>query len=307
MKERPSREQVLEAMSDNKVNYIDLIDDRGPKHVDKFWRVYAEMKDKDNNPEYQRKLYAHVVKGTGRFKDYICIQYWLAYFFDDWANVHEMDWEGVSVILKKTGATEEPIACVFNAHVAAFRHSWKYVHKVNDEGNKDPQGLHPVAYIANGSHASYSSDYPPDLNVAEPFLRPILRIVVRVAKIGKDFTDYVPKFEAGVRYFPDIDVIPEPDESGRWSGDWRWLNFKGRWGSRVQLSLMERFITKIPVFNIVIKIFKRPIREAGPTGPNARIDSCWKDPFNWVNLECFDAPKTSDWIGEISGASINEL
>jgi len=307
MKERPSREQVLEAMSDNKVNYIDLIDDRGPKHVDKFWRVYAEMKDKDNNPEYQRKLYAHVVKGSGRFKGYICIQYWLAYFFDDWANVHEMDWEGVSVILKKTGSTEEPIACVFNAHVAAFRQSWKYVHKVNDEGNKDPQGLHPVAYIANGSHASYSSDYPPDLNVAEPFLRPILRIVVRVANIGKDFTDYVPKFEAGVRYFPDIDVIPEPDESGRWSGDWRWLNFNGRWGSRVQLSLMERFITKIPVFNIVIKVFKRPIREAGPTGPNARIDSCWKDPFNWVNLECFDAPKTSDWIGEISGASINEL
>ncbi len=136
IKEKPTREQVLEAVSENEVDYIDLIDSHGPKDVDKFWRVYAEIKKKDSNPEYQRKAYARVVKGSGRFKDYISIQYWLAYFFDDWANVHEMDWEMVSIILKKLDSTEEPVVCVYNSHIGSFRKPWKDVHKVDDAGNK---------------------------------------------------------------------------------------------------------------------------------------------------------------------------
>jgi len=307
MKEKPTREQLLEAMSENKIDYIDLIDSHGPKDVDKFWRVYAEATEKDSNPEYQRKAYARVIREAGRFKDYISIQYWLAYFFDDWANVHEMDWEMVSIILKKSDSKEEPVACVYNAHIGSFRKPWEYVHKVDDEGNKNPQGMHPVAYIANGSHASYFSDYPPDFNVAEKYLRDMLRMVVRVAKIGKDFTDYVPRFEEGVRCFPDIEVIPQPDNNGRWSGEWRWLNFKGNWGSPVDLSFGERLIAWIPGVRTISKMFERPIRESGPTGPNARPDSCWDRPFDWVNLECWDATKTSDWIGKIGGASANEL
>ena len=304
-KERVSREQLLDAMSENSVDYVDLIDKGGPKEVDKFWRVYAGIKDKDNS-EYRRKAYARVVKGSGRFKDYISIQYWLAYFFDDWANVHEMDWEMVSVILKKLDSTEEPVACVFNAHIGAFRKAWKDVHKVDDEGNKSPDGLHPVAYVANGSHASYFSDYPSYFNVAAPYLKPVLRRLVRIAKIGKPFTDYIPCFEEGARYFPDVEVIPQPDELGRWSGDWRWLNFRGSWGSPVQMSLPEKIVAGIPVIRRLARFFQRPLRDAGPTGPNARIDSCWKDPFTWVNLECFDAPTTSNWIGEIGGTSENE-
>ena len=109
-KERPPREHLLEMMSQNRVDYIDLIDKRGPKEVDKFWRVYAGIRHKDGNLEHQRKAYARIVRVSGRFKDYISIQYWLSYFFDDWANVHEMDWEMVSIILKKVDAVEEPIA-----------------------------------------------------------------------------------------------------------------------------------------------------------------------------------------------------
>ena len=306
-KEKPSREEVLEAMSENSVDYIDLIDKHGPKDVDKFWRIYAEIKEKDSNPEYQRKAYARVVNGPGRFKDYILIQYWLAYFFDDWANVHEMDWEMVSIILKKTGSTEKPVACVFNAHISSFRKPWQEVHKVDEKGNKNPDGLHPVAYIANGSHASYFSDYSSDFNVAAPFLGPMLNRVIRIAKLMKAHTDYVPSYEEGIRYFPDVEVVPQPDENGRWSGDWRWLNFKGRWGSPVEWSCMERIIAQIPGLRTILKVTTRPLRESGPTGPNARKDSCWKDPFNWVNLECFDALKTSDWLGKIGGANASEL
>ena len=305
-KGKTSRQQVLDAMSENTVDYIDLIDRRGPKDVDKFWRVYAGVNDKNSNPEYQRKAYARVVSGSRRFKDYISIEYWLAYFFNDWANVHEMDWEMVSILLKKTDSTEEPIACVFNAHLGAFRKLWSEVHKVDNAGNKNPEGLHPVAYIANGSHAAYFSDYPPYFNVATPYLKSVLREVIRITKIGKPFTDFVPCFEDGVKCFPEVEVIPQPDEFGHWSGNWRWLNFKGKWGSPVELSFGERIIARIPVIGRISPLFQRPIQEGGPPGPNTR-GTCWEEPFDWANLECFDAPKTSSWIGEISGANTNEL
>ena len=86
-----------------------------------------------------------------------------------------------------------------------------------------------------------------------------------------------------------------------------WLNFKGRWGSPVQLSFKERFISKIPGLRTLFKIFERPIREAGVPGPTARPGLCWGKPLDWVNLECLDAPKTSNWIGEVDGVSANEL
>lgn len=302
-----SREQVLEAMGNNEVDYVDLIDKMGPKDVDKFWRVYAQIKNKDKNPEYHRKAYARIVQGHQRFESYILIQYWLPYFFDDWANVHEMDWEGVSIILKNSETIEEPVACVFNAHAGAFRKPWSQVHKVDDSGNKNPEGLHPVAYIANGSHATYFSDYPTSFNISEHYVGSMLRILIRLAKIGKEFTDYVSKFEEGIKYFPEVEVIPEPDKFGRWSGDWRWLNFKGRWGSPVHLSFQERLIARIPGVRTISKLFERPIREAGPTGPNARIDSCWNQPFDWVNLECIDALETRDWLGKISNTDGNKL
>ncbi len=295
---RSLREEVLDAMSENRVDHIDLIDKRGPKDVDKFWHHYAESHNKDNNPEYRRKAYARVVRGDRWFKDYISIQYWLAYFFDDWANVHEMDWETVSIIIKKTDSTEEPIACVFNAHIGAFRKPWKEVQKVNDAGNRTPQGRHPVAYIANGSHAAYFSDYPPYFSVAAPYLGTVLQTVVRIAKIGKPFTDYVPQFEEAVKCFPEVDVIPEPDDHGRWSGEWRWLNFKGKWGSPVEMSFGESIIARIPGLRRLPLFFQRPLREAGPRGPNTR-DLCWDDPLNWVNLECFDAQDTSPWIDKL--------
>lgn len=303
--EKPSPEQLLDAMGENKIDYIDLIDSHGPRDVDKFWRVYADIKNKDGNPEYQRKTYARVVKGTGRFKDYISIQYWMPYFFDDWANVHEMDWEMVSILLKKMRATEEPVACVFNAHIGSFRKPWEYVHKVDDAGNRNSHGLHPVAYIANGSHASYFSDYPSDFNIAEKILKDMLKTVIRRVDIGKDFTDYVPEFEDGFRCFPDVEVIPEPDEPEHWSGDWRWLNYKGKWGSPVELSFKERLIPRIWLLRTLLKVFRRPIREAGPTGPNTR-GRCWNSPFDWVNLECLDAQSTSNWIEKIGGTSKNE-
>lgn len=311
-REKPSREQrgkLLDAMSETDENrlidHIDLIDRGGPREVDKFWREYAGIANKDGNPEYRRKAYARVVRGCQQSQDYISIQYWMAYFFDDWANVHEMDWEMVSIIVKKTQTIEEPIACVFNAHIGGFRKPWQDVQKADDAGNKSPNGLHPIAYVANGSHAAYFSDYPPYFNVAEPYLGPALRRVLRITRIGKAYTDYIPCFESGTKCFPDVELVPRPDESGRWVGDWRWLNFQGRWGSPVQLSLRERVIAYIPGLRALHLFFQRPLREAGPTGPSAK-GLCWENPFAWIDFECTDAQETSSWIGELGGADASQ-
>jgi len=293
-----TQKQMLDAMSENKIDHIDLIDRGGPKEVNKFWQTYSSIQNKDGNPDYQRKAYVRVVRGSGRFKNFISIQYWLAYFFDDWANVHEMDWEMVTVVIKRTESGEEPVTCAFNAHIGSFRMPWKEVDKVNDDREKDNDGLHPVAYVANGSHASYFSDFPPDFNVASVFVGPTLRNVLRITGIAKSFTDYVPSYEDGVKCFPEVEVIPEPDKEVGWSGEWRWLNFKGHWGSPVQLSFSERLIALVPGLRKIHLFFKRPIREAAPTGPSTK-GVCWDDPFYWINLECCDVKRMKPWLEKL--------
>jgi hypothetical protein len=307
-KRKATREEALALMDDNKVDFIDLIDAKGPKHMDKFWSVYAGIEKKDDNPEYHKKVYARVVEGDRWFKDYICIQYWMAIFFDDWENVHEMDWEMAAVILKKKDPGEEPVACVCNAHIGSFRKKWEEVMRADNNGERDPSGLHPVIFIANGSHAAYFSGFPPYFSVAEPYLKSELSTVLRISGRGKRFTDYVPNFEEGVKLFPEVEVIPPPDAEKTikhkdgtttsekyWTGDWRWLNFKGKWGSEIEKSVWEKILG---VSNITFRIylfFQKPIREKGPPGPNTRR-VCWENPFEWLNLECFDAPECKPWI-----------
>jgi len=296
-----SREEVLRVMTENNVEHVDLIDAGGPEDVDRSWSEYASVRDKDNNPEYRRKAYARVVRGDHWFKDYISIQYWMAFFFDDWANVHEMDWEMVAVILKKTDEIEQPVACVYNAHIGSFKKLWKDVDKADDTGKISPAGLHPVAYIANGSHAAYFSEYPPHFNVTEPYLKGALKTVLRAANVAMEFWDYVPRFDEGVNYFSKVEVIPEPGkadaETGerRWDGKWRWLNFKGNWGSPVELSFRERIIAGIPLVGRLARYFSKPLREAGPKGPNTR-GFCWEEPLLWADLHTLPAQDTIPWL-----------
>jgi len=285
------REILLAGMAGNTFPYIDLVDSRGPQQVDNFWSVYAGIKNKDK--AYPRKAYARIVRGDGSFKDYVSIQYWLAYFFDDWANVHEMDWEMVSVILKKTATVEEPAACIFCSHIGAFRKPWKDVGKAIDATTKSEKGLHPVVYVANGSHAAYFSDYPSYINVSEPYLKIGLRTLVRALGIGRPFTDYVLSFEEGDNRLPEVEVIPEDERE--WTGGWRWLKFNGNWGSPAELSIFHRLIARIPFAGHLPKLFDRPIKEAGPRGPNTR-GTCWYNPFDWGNLECLDAPENRNWF-----------
>ena len=303
IRERHTKKELLDEMAENKIDHIDLIDEKGPKDVDRFWRFYAKIENKDD--KYPRKAYTRVIEGSSKFKDYISIQYWMAYFFDDWANVHEMDWEMVSVILKKEGGEIKPWACIYNAHVGSFRNPWKKVKK---------NGLHPVAYIANGSHAAYFTDYPLSFNVGEKFVKSMLKTILRLGSIAggspiAHFVDFVPSFQNdnSKKVLPEIEVIAEPCTDDKcpdqpkehWHDEWRWLNFTGNWGSPVELSPVRLILSKIPIINLIPKIkgfFDRPVRESGPPGPNARRGACWKAPFDWVNMECIEPKEYDNWI-----------
>lgn len=331
-------EHVLADMSEKKLKYINLLDRGSPKNRDKYWDRYREIKD-----GYPRTAYVNIVKGSGRYEDFISIQYWMAYFFNDWHTRHEVDWEMVSVILKKDAFSkepEEPIVCVYDAHMNSYVMPWEKVEKVKGAEDKQPDrnGSHPVVYVARGSHASYFYDYPSSFNVASPLLSANWMKIIRNLWQAERYKDHVMSFENGERHLlKNLEIIPKPvpfmpqqsphsligkilhkigkslhiipsppNVSYRWDGNWRWLNFEGRWGSAPWIwrffdffyrSRILRGFTIFQIFQRLTFLRKRPYLEAGPYGPS-RHGLCWTDPFDWVNLKCYDAHIQDNWIGK---------
>jgi len=277
----PRRPEILDAMSSNDVDRIHILKGAGPGDVAKFWRAYAAISQQERDERYPRKAYARIVLGSGRYAGYLVVQYWLAYFFDDWANVHEMDWEMVSVVLKRANEKVTPVGCAYGTHMGGFRLPWPEVEKVDDGKNPSEDGTHPVAYVANGSHASYFYYSPKHEAIAALLGRSLSRRVIRMIPwLRHTFSDYVPSFAEGEKHFPEVEAIPDPDPNGQWHGDWRWLNFKGKWGSKGKLWLKPG------------QLFSLPWEEDGPTGPNQK-GLCWEYPFAWIDEQCFNA---ASWI-----------
>ncbi|HEY5871981.1 MAG TPA: hypothetical protein VIT46_01995 [Gaiellaceae bacterium] len=87
-----------------------------------------------------------------RTKFRIDLQYWIWYPYNDYSStfppgdvwqVHEGDWESVSVILDLSG---RPIVVGLSKHCEGTRRSWSRVRR---------QGVRPVVYVGLGSHANY--------------------------------------------------------------------------------------------------------------------------------------------------------
>jgi VPS62-like protein len=94
-----------------------------------------------------------VVYGAAfRTKTRIDLQYWLWYPYDDFSpgypatdfwQVHEGDWEAVSVILDRSG---KPLSAAYSQHAKGQRRAWSKTPK---------QGQRPVVYVGLGSHANF--------------------------------------------------------------------------------------------------------------------------------------------------------
>ena len=118
---------------------------------------------------------APVVYGAAfRRKGRIDLQYWLWYPWNGYSptvpagdiwEVHEGDWEAVSVVLDVRG---RPLVVGLSRHDEGVRRDWA----------KAPRrGLRPLAYVALGSHANYFAPgaHPLDPRLVDPALISVIR------------------------------------------------------------------------------------------------------------------------------------
>jgi len=102
----------------------------------------------------------------------VVLQYFLFYAFNDWRhyggfNFHEGDWEAVFVFLKRRNGQYVPTGVGLSQHHEGDYRPWGATEKWPD--NK--KGLHPVIYVAAGSHANYfTSDDKPMHSLFRPGL-----------------------------------------------------------------------------------------------------------------------------------------
>ena len=104
-----------------------------------------------------------------RTRSRIALQYWVWYAWNPYSptvppgelwQVHEGDWEAVTVLLD---TKERPLLAGYSQHSKGRRRDW---------GRVPRQGLHPVVYVALGSHANYftAGEQRFDPRVVDPLL-----------------------------------------------------------------------------------------------------------------------------------------
>ena len=136
-----------------------------------------------------------------------------------------MDWEVVMIVFKETKLGPQPVVCACSAHLGGHWLAWPDVEKGNDRKESLPYGTHPIVYVANGSHANYFSGSGRFVTAS-----PLFMMAAEMLNKSRLLVDYTTSLKDGEMCLVEARLIP-PAEEGLWSGDWRWLNQKGRWGS----------------------------------------------------------------------------
>lgn len=207
----------------------------------------------------------------------VAIQYWFLYYYNDWHNRHEVDWEGITVILRGhpdapvTPANLSPEIIGYAGHVSGRRRPWATVERQADR---------PMVYCARGSHASffdcradgYSAGLPISMKI--PWLNFTIKWQIRRSDLGRrDWVADPSNHPTGAAtLYPEsnyeVQLLPNLDPRKRRFTEedietLSWLIYPGLWGDRSLLS----------------------IGGSGPHGP------LWQgiksdNPFEWVRREC---------------------
>lgn len=250
---------------------------------DRAWAEYFEIL-KDRADRFPVTTYAHVLtreeapvatqsdqptllvgrpfyQAATAQPDDVVLQYWFCYYFDDWANIHEGDWEGISIFLRKDGDDWKPLGATYYAHENGVRRHWADLEVID--------GTHPLVYIASGSHASYFQ-YTPDGNDTQLTGYIVAQLKLKIGfKINTGNRDFVPPRGSDQDLLiPRVEVLPDPvgprDQSDPAWRHLKWLKFPGSWGARE----LGRFIA------------------GGPVGPSHK-GLKWSNPFAWSEAECW--------------------
>lgn len=114
---------------------------KGLEPPDSKPRAYAVLQNEAIAADPTNRIYFHVTRydETG---DY-AVQYWFLYFFNYRLNLHESDWEQITLHLDPD---QKPIEALYSSHASGQKRPWSKLETVGD---------HPVVYVALGSHANY--------------------------------------------------------------------------------------------------------------------------------------------------------
>lgn len=132
---------------------MDILSQATEKIAHEAYLEYAKILEKNPRPVY----YGRILHKTDKEANHWTIlQYHYFYAFNDWrlaangVNHHEGDWEMVAVYLKN----DTPYAVLFSQHRAGNIEKWENTRMaVDKQGNAT---MHPLVYVALGSHANYS-------------------------------------------------------------------------------------------------------------------------------------------------------
>jgi len=211
------------------------------------------------------------------------LQYWFFFYFNDFADIHEGDWESIAIIL---GNDFQPLKVGYSAHAGrcpleawtevggGYQLDWDWVEKLGD---------HPVVYVGNGGHASY-------------FYRGSTRIFCKTREwfgfaehhngdgiwilpegVSREEA-HVPagKPDSEILRWDEIEILPRLcsiDEEAPTS----WLVFSGSWGQRPHV-LRTQHGTVVGQTTVEV------LPCNGPDGPPFNTDGKkWLKPFEWVN------------------------
>ena len=192
---------------------------------------------------------APVVYGAAfRTKTRIDLQYWLWYPYDDFSptypagafwQVHEGDWEAVSVVLDARG---KPLVAAYSQHSKGTRRAWVAVPK---------RGARPLVYVGLGSHANFFA--PGEQPLAAPAVDQATINVMKAYGIA------VPADHTG------SGRIVRPKLVRITPGAPSWMTYAGAWGETGYVHLPDRDPLpsgagpRGPAFNAQ---WRRPVAEA---------------------------------------------
>ncbi|HTP08052.1 MAG TPA: hypothetical protein VMP08_07365 [Anaerolineae bacterium] len=194
----------------------------------------------------------------GSQPDDVVLQYWFCYYFDDWANIHEADWEGIAIFLRRQDSVWQPLGATYFVHENGARRHWQDIERDED--------THPVVYIASGSHASYFQ-YLAEGHSTELAGTILGKLKFKIG-LSTSNRDFVPLRAQQSLLTPQVEVLPDPIETVPADSPTRrhlpWMSFPGSWGARELGKLIA----------------------GGPTGP-AQKGLKWLNPFAWSEVECW--------------------
>ena len=116
-------------------SYLDVRGAEPYQHASRYRTIEQQLEQAHPRPTVYWRITRQASTGT------TAIEYWFLYLYNDFADKHEADWEGVTVFVKD----ESPIGSAYSQHQGRSWTPWPG--KASDD--------HPAVYVAAGSHANY--------------------------------------------------------------------------------------------------------------------------------------------------------